>query len=152
MHLTSTDSLPSESDDGLRPIPLPDGLTNFFWDAAAEGRLSVQQCEACGRLQYPPDVVCTECQSESLGHIDVSGRGTLYSFAIVDRAFHPGFVSHLPYVVALVELAEQPGLRIVANVIDADPQSVTVGMPVEVCFERRREMSLPQFRPVKMAP
>ena len=135
----------------LRPPPAPDDLTRFFWDGAAKGRLVLQRCSGCTRLQYPPDVVCNFCQSEALEHSDVSGNGTLYSFAVVDRPFHPGFVSHVPYVVALVDLAEQPDLRMFTNIVDADPQDLTVGMAVEVVFERRGESTLPQFRPARAA-
>ena len=138
----------SPAKEDLRPPPQPDVTTSFFWDAAAQGRLSIQRCSACGYLQHPPDVVCTECQSPDLEPVEVSGRGTLYSFAIADRAFHPGFVAHVPYVVALVELPEQAGLRLLSNVVEAEPEHLRIGMPVEVVFEPRGGMSLPQFRPL----
>jgi uncharacterized OB-fold protein len=133
----------------LRPAPQPDATTSFFWDGASKGRLLLQRCAACGYLQHPPDVVCTECQSAELGQVEMSGRGRLYSFAVADRAFHPGFVSHLPYVVALVELVEQPGLRLLTNIVEADPDRLRIGMPLEVTFEQRGDISLPQFRPAR---
>jgi uncharacterized OB-fold protein len=110
-------------------------------------RLVIQRCPGCGYFQHPPDVVCTECQSEVLEQVEVSGHGQLYSYAVAERAFHPGFVSHLPYVVALVELEEQPGLRLFANIVDADTDHLEVGMPLEVVFEKRGDISLPQFSP-----
>jgi hypothetical protein len=143
----STENSPAAADGDLRPAPQPDDTTKFFWDAAANGRLVLQRCASCHRLQYPPDVVCTYCQSDQLDHAELSGRGTLYSFAVVDRAFHPGFVSCLPYVVALIELAEQADLKILTNVVEADPESLSVGMPMEVRFESRGDVTLPQFRP-----
>jgi len=81
----------------------------------------------------------------------LSGRGTLFSFAVVERAFHPGFVAHLPYVVAMVELVEQPGLRLLTNVVEADPRHLEVGMELEVVFEEREHATLPQFRPVGLS-
>ena len=138
---------PPMTEGDLRPAPRPDDTTRFFWDAAADSRLVLQRCPSCDLFQYPPDVVCTYCQCEQLDHAELSGRGTLYTFAVVDRAFHPGFVSCLPYVVALIELVEQPGLRILTNVVEADPESLAVGMPMEVRFERRGDITLPQFRP-----
>ena len=130
-----------------RPAPAPDDISRFFWDGAAEGRLLVQRCLACGRYQYPPDIICTYCQSETLEAAQVSGRGTLYSFVVVDRAFHPGFVPHLPYVLALVDLEEQDALRLLTNIVDAEPAQLSISMPVEVTFERRGEVTMPQFRP-----
>ena len=130
-----------------RPLPLPDEVSAFFWDGAREGRLLIQRCAACSRFQYPPDVVCTFCQSLAVEATAVSGRGTLYSYSVVDRAFNQGFVDALPYVLALVELDEQPGLRMIANVVDAGPTPLEVGMAVEVTFEDRGEIVMPQFRP-----
>jgi uncharacterized OB-fold protein len=109
----------------------------------------VQRCSACGYLQHPPDVVCTECQQAELEHVELSGQGHLYSFAVAERAFHPGFVSYLPYVVALVELVEQPGLRLLTNIVEADPNLLRIGMPLEVTFEKRGHIGLPQFRPAR---
>lgn len=94
--------------------------------------------------------MCLSCQSSSVEPAELSGRGTVYSFAVVERAFHPGFVQYLPYVVALVELVEQPGLRMFTNIVDCDPSELAVGDPVEVVFEHRAAAILPQFRPAKV--
>jgi uncharacterized OB-fold protein len=135
-----------------RPRPAPDETSAPFWDGARDGRLVVQRCAACERYQYPPDVACVHCQATELVPTEVSGRGVLWSFAVVDRAFHAGFVEAVPYVVALVELDEQPGLRLVTNVVDASPDELEVGMAVRVTFEARGDVALPQFRPVGATP
>ncbi len=132
-----------------RPVPAADDITRFFWDAAGENRLLLQRCTACQRFQYPPDVVCTFCQCEELAPTEVSGRGTLYSVVVVDRAFHPGFVPHLPYMLALIELDEQPALRILTNVVDATEEELEIGMAMRVTFETRGEVTLPQFTPAR---
>jgi uncharacterized OB-fold protein len=130
-----------------RPIPELDELSTFFWEGARKGLLLVQRCSACLRFQYPPDVVCVSCQCLDMTPTAVSGRGVLYSFAIVDRPFHAGFVEAVPYVVALVELAEQSGLKMLTNLVGADPAGLLVGMPVEVTFEDTGRVVLPEFRP-----
>jgi uncharacterized OB-fold protein len=133
----------------LRPAPQPDEVTSFYWEAADEGRLVLQRCEACGRFQYPPELVCTYCQHQSFEHVELSGAATLYSFCLVERPFHAGFVSQVPYVLALVELVEQPGLRLLTNILEADVDQLSIGMELEVCFEKLGETHLPQFRPAK---
>jgi uncharacterized OB-fold protein len=132
----------------LRPRPEPDESSAPFWDGAAVGRLVLQRCASCTRYQYPPDVVCVHCQSPDIEFTTMSGRGTLYSYAIVDRAFHAGFVEALPYVVALVELDEQAGLKLLTNIVEAEPSTLQIGMPLEVVFEARGDVVIPQFRPV----
>jgi uncharacterized OB-fold protein len=129
-----------------RPRPQPDDATRFYWEAAADHRLVLQRCRSCQRLQFPPDVCCVHCGAGSFDPVGVSGRGTIYSWAVVDRALHAGFVDALPYVVALIELVEQPGLRILANVIGTSPGELACGLPVEVTFEQRGDVTLPQFR------
>lgn len=132
-----------------RPIPELDDVSRFFWEGAREGLLLVQRCAACHLFQYPPDVVCITCQSLELAPTAVSGRGSVYSYAIVDRAFHSGFVDAVPYVVVLVELAEQTGLKMLTNLVEASPSEVRIGMPVEVTFEDSGRTVLPQFRPLR---
>jgi uncharacterized OB-fold protein len=132
----------------LRPVPVPDEYNRFYWDAAAAHRLVLQRCDRCARFQYPPDVVCVHCQSVDMTPTELSGRGTLYSFAVLDRSFHPGWTTPPSYVVALVELDEQPGLRMLTNVVDIGEQELAVGMPMEVTFEERPQITVPQFRPV----
>jgi hypothetical protein len=134
-----------------RPVPEPDEVTAFFWDAAREGRLEIQRCESCELYQYPPDVACVHCQSTELTPTPVSGRGSLYSYTRVDRAFHAGFAQKLPYVIGLIELEEQPGLKVLTNIVGAGPEDLKVGMPLEVTFEIRGEITLPQFRPATEA-
>ena len=39
-------------------------------------------------------------------------------------------------MIAIVELAEQADLRIATNIVDCEPDSVHIGLPVKVRFER----------------
>ena len=130
-----------------RPRPAPDPYTAFFWSAAAEGRLEIQRCATCGRWQYPPGVGCPACLGDELVPTPVSGRGTVYSFTVVRQAFDAAFIDHLPYVVALVSLEEDPAVRLITNLVDVDPGAVTVGMPVEVAFLPVVDTAVPVFRP-----
>lgn len=76
----------------------------------------------------------------------MSGRGTVYSFNVMHQVYHPGFAPEVPYPVVLVELEE--GCRILSNVVECPVDRLRIGLPVEVCFERRsEEIVLPQFRP-----
>jgi uncharacterized OB-fold protein len=128
------------------PIPVPDTVSAFYWEAAGRGELAALRCSSCGLLHHPPDVACPHCGGTGLEPEALSGRGTVYASAVARQAFDTSFVDELPYVVALIELAEQPGLRVLANVIDVAPEAVAVGTPVEVAFERRGDVALPQFR------
>lgn len=130
-----------------RPLPLPDDVSRFFWNAASEQRLALQRCAECKKLQYPPEVCCIHCQSQDFDIVEANGRGVLYAYSTVSRPLHAGFVDALPYVVALVELDEQPGLRMITNLVDIpEGTQLQSGMPVELVFEDRGAITLPQFR------
>lgn len=58
---------------------IPDELTQPFWDAANEGRLVIQNCNACDRLQHPPAPTCAQCGSGGLEWKVMSGRGKIYN-------------------------------------------------------------------------
>ncbi len=131
------------------PLPLPNELTQPFWDGAAKGQLVIQSCNACGHLQHAPEPVCSACLSFDLGSKAVSGKGSVYTFCIPTQAFHPYFADKLPFVLAVVELDDQPGLKMITNIVDVDTDSVKVGDRVEVTFNPLGdEFMLPVFRPV----
>lgn len=129
-----------------RPRP---GLTQDnrpFFDAAAEGRLVIQQCSACRVFQHPPAPRCAACGSYEMQWIDASGEGAVYAFTVAHHPQVDGF--EYPLVVAVIELAE--GTRLVSNVIGCDPAEVHIGMPVAVRFvDVDDELRLPLFAPVR---
>jgi uncharacterized protein len=129
-------------------MPIADETTAFYWDAAREGRLEVQRCAACSRWHFPPVIACPACQSEQLVPTPVSGRGVVYSFTRVEQPLGPvGEGPATPFTLALIELPEQAGLRLLTNIVQTEAETVRVGMPVEVVFESYEGGVLPQFRP-----
>ena len=133
------------------PRPAPDALTTAFWDGCREGELRILRCDRCSRYIHWPRPVCSACLSTELTPRPVSGRGTLYSYTVADQAFHPWFADKVPYVLIVVQLAEQPGLRMVSNLVDHD-DDYAVDDPVEVVFrEVEPGLVLPLFRPVRSA-
>jgi uncharacterized OB-fold protein len=91
--------------------------------------------------------VCRDCLSDDVAPAPVSGRGVVYSFTVNHQEWAPGME---PYVIVLVELDEQPGLRVVSNLVGCRPEHVEIGMRVEVTFRREDDgepVWLPQFRP-----
>lgn len=108
------------------PIPVPDPDTAPFWDGLRQGTLMMCRCDDTGAWIHPP----LERSPHTGGPVhfeEVSGRGTIFSYIVVHQALVPGRTP--PYVIAIVELDEQPGLRINA-VIDVDPAAVRIGQAV----------------------
>ena len=131
-------------------LPSPPALTaeaRHYFAAAARGRLELQFCQSCAAPWFFPRPTCPRCGGDDYRWAPVSGGGVVESFTIVTRAPSPAFRDLLPYVVAVVALAEGP--RMIANIVGADALEVTIGAPVEVVFETRGEGRVPQFACVR---
>jgi uncharacterized OB-fold protein len=125
--------------------PAPDNTSKPFWQAGAYGELRVQRCSSCLVYHHPPGVRCANCGSRKLAFEAVSGHGTIYSFVVNHQQWHPSYPT--PYVIASVELLEQPGLRLITNIVDCDLDDVVIGMPVSVVFEPLGAYFVPLFTP-----
>ena len=130
-----------------RPIPQPDEVTQPYWDAAKRGELVMQRCGSCQRWIFQPKLACPSCHSDELVWEPVSGIGTIYSFVKVHPPVLPAFKEKTPYLVVLVELAEDPGLRVLGNLLDHDTSAARIGHPVAVVYESLDDgVVLPQWQ------
>lgn len=130
-----------------RPRPLATVYSGFFWDGARHGQLLIQHCTACSRFAHPPGPICPSCGSREIAPVAVSGRGTLHSYCLIHHVFHPAFKVQVPYFVARVELHEQKGLFLVANLRNCPRDGARVGLQLRVIFEPVGDDVLPQFEP-----
>jgi uncharacterized protein len=117
-----------------------------FWTGGASGRLLITRCEDCGYWIHPPTPVCPICRGTAIEPHPVSGRGVVMSFSIVHYQWLPE--PQTPYIVVLVELIEQVGLRLTSRLVGVDPHDVAIGTQVGVCFERVEDVWLPLFNPI----
>jgi uncharacterized protein len=130
------------------PVPAPGPLTRFYWEAVDRHQLMILRCQTCGHYVHYPRPICDRCQSMELAPGEVSGRATLYSYTVVMQAFHPYFVDRIPYVLAVVELVEEPGLRVTTNIVGVPEEDLKIGMPLEVVFTAVTDyLTLPMFEP-----
>jgi uncharacterized OB-fold protein len=128
-----------------RPAPVVTDDSQTFWEAASDHRLVAQRCSACGRFRHPPRPMCPECHSIDDDTVELSGTGTVYSYAILHHPQHPAF--SYPVVAVLVDLDE--GVRIVSNLVGVGPGDVAIGMRVRVTFEAtEHDMAVPVFEPI----
>lgn len=128
-----------------KPIPeITPGMAPF-WAAARERRLIVQRCSGCGALRFPARPICSRCLGRAAEWVPVSGRGEIFSVAVMHQAAHPAFAAEAPYAVVIVALEE--GVHMLSGVVNVAARDVRIGMPVEVTFEARGDVLLPVFQP-----
>ena len=139
----------------LRLAPHPSAESRAFWTGGRNGELLITRCQNCGHFFHPPGPACWRCRSTNVAIEPVSGRATVAAYTVNRQRWIPGFEP--PYIVAMVELVDEPDVRLISNIVDIAIEDIAVGMEVEVFFEDWTAMSgeedsrvwLPLFRPVR---
>lgn len=127
-------------------LPTPDDETHPFWDAARVGQLLIKRCADCGRAHFYPRPFCPFCWSSAVSWEAASGQAALYTWSVVHHNDLPPFSERIPYVAAVVDLAEGP--RMMTNVVDCDPDRLEVGMRLRVAYrELADDVTVPVFTP-----
>jgi uncharacterized protein len=132
-----------------RPLPEPTELTEGFWTAAGKHELVAQRCAACDLLRHYPRPICPSCAGTAWHWHRLSGHGSIYTYTVTHRAFHPAWADQVPYAVVTVDLDE--GVRMVGQFHGADLDRLQIGGRVEVRFDEYadatgRSMTLPGFQ------
>lgn len=130
----------------FRNVPTVEEETRPYWEGCKRHELMIQKCNGCGSYQHPPRGFCGECYKMDIAWQKSTGKGTVWTYTVTYRNQDPGFRHLVPYVMAYVELEE--GIKMMTNIVDCDPESVRIGMPVEVTFDDVNEnISIPHFKP-----
>jgi uncharacterized OB-fold protein len=137
------------TDVPFRILPRLTDRNRHFWTGGEVGELRFLRCRDCGYYIHPPLPRCPQCHSERVAPEAVSGAATVATFSINHQPWMPG--PELPYVVAIVEIVEQPSVRLTTNIVGCAPDDVRIGMPVRVTFEHHEDPDgdvwLPLFEP-----
>jgi uncharacterized OB-fold protein len=113
----------------MRKIPAPsvNPENKAFFDAAAQGKLLIKRCNACGEVHHYPRAICPLCFSDKTEWRDAKGTGTIYTYSVLRRGVPE------PYCIAYVTLEE--GVSMLTNIVDCDFDAVKIGMKVKVTFK-----------------
>ncbi len=139
----------------LRLAPSPTAESHAFWTGGQQGQLLINRCQSCGHFFHPPGPACWRCRSTDVAAEPVSGRATVVAYTVNRQKWIPGFEP--PYIVAIVELDDEPDVRLITNVVGVPIGDVGIGMAVEVFFEdwtvpsgdEDSRVWIPLFRPVQ---
>lgn len=136
------------------PLPLITDENRFFWQGGRDGVLQIMRCDDCAWWIHQPEPVCPVCLGERITPHATTGLGKVAAFTVNHQQWVPNL--EVPYVIAIVELDEQVGLRLMTRLIGVDAVTaadggVHVGLRVEVDFEQHDDVWLPLFRPVASA-
>ena len=127
----------------FRVMPAVTPENEHFWRGGADGELRFLRCGDCLAWIHPPQPVCPRCLSRSVGAAASSGRGVIHTFTVNHQPWYPNLDP--PYVIAVVELADESGLRLTTNIVNCEPEEVSIGAAVHVVFEEYDGVWLPFF-------
>ena len=125
-----------------------------FFDGCRAGELRVQRCRDTGRLIFPPREVSPWGTHAEPEWVALSGRGTIWSFAVPHPPLLPWYAERAPYAVVVVALDEDPRIRLVGNLLareggaidEVDPATLEIDTPVRAVFEPvTDEITLPRW-------
>lgn len=132
-----------------KPVPVPQGESDFYWQKAKEHELWLRFCNDCQDAYFYPRDISPCCFSRNTDWVQASGNAKLFTYAIVHRPPHPGwYPDGVPFVTAIVELEEGP--KMATNIVmdDPTPEKLQIGMNLEVVFEDITDtIALPKFKP-----
>ena len=128
-----------------RPLPEVTPMNTWFWTSGEHDVLRIQGCGDCGKLVHPPVPICPRCRSANRVIKDTSGIAVIVGLTVNAQMWHPAFPP--PYVIAIVALAEDYGVRLTTNIVGCETSDVKVGQEVTVVFEQHDDVWLPLFTP-----
>tara|TARA_R110002110_G_scaffold23147_3_gene88692 strand:- start:662 stop:1057 length:396 start_codon:yes stop_codon:yes gene_type:complete len=131
----------------MRPLPELTAENTAFWTGGAEGRLIIAFCSDCAAAIHPPQLVCPQCWCETVERKAVPGTGTVYSYTVNHQPWAPDMP--VPFALAVVDVDNAPGVRVTAEVVNTDPEKVSIGQRMRVTFLNVDDVWLPQWEPVQ---
>ena len=130
--------LPDLSDEQLRP----------YWDYLKRHEFRLQKCQQCGHIRFPVLPICTDCLSDRTEWVELSGKGTVWSWVLFHQLYNPAWAADVPYNVVYVLLDE--GVGLITNLVNVNNDDIFIDMPVEIYFDDvTDEVTLPKFQPIR---
>jgi uncharacterized OB-fold protein len=113
------------------------------------GKLLVNRCSNCGYWIYPHRPLCPECLSWDVIPTEVCGDGTVFMFTLIHQERDPLGNLPGPMPLAAVELAEQPGLRYLATIVNCATDELRIDLAVRLIWVERDGLAWPAFEPTR---
>ncbi len=136
-------------DKPFRVLPKVTDANAHFWRGGEHGRLQFLRCKPCGTWIHPTSPRCPACLGKDLEVAAASGRATVLTFTFNHQPWVPS--SDHPYPIAIVEIEEQEGVRLMTNLVNVAPEDVAIGLLVQVVFEPHEDVWIPLFEPTDAA-
>lgn len=99
-------------------------------------RLEANQCTKCGKIFFPPRLICSKCKSREFGTVKLPEEGKIFSFTII-RTSSSEFREYSPFAIAIIELDN--GVKLTTQVVDCNFEDLEIGKRIKIVFRRIQE-------------
>lgn len=99
-------------------------------------RLEASKCKSCGKINFPPRLVCPNCRSREFETIKLSDEGKILTYTII-RVASDTYSFGTPYGVAIIELNE--GAKLMAQITDTKLEDISIGKKVKIVFRKIKD-------------
>ncbi|MFQ5772077.1 MAG: Zn-ribbon domain-containing OB-fold protein [bacterium] len=96
-------------------------------------RLEAAQCQGCGKIHFPPRLICPDCQSRNFQVVKLQDEGKVVTYTVIHVAPEQ-FATQTPYIIGIIELND--GVKITSQIVDCTLEEVNIGDPVKVVFRK----------------
>jgi len=127
-----------------KSLPKINKVDQPYWEGAAAGKLLLQKCKYCGKVQFFPRVACVDCFGE-MDWIEAKGTGKIHTFTLVRVPRNPAFKEDVPIYYINVILDE--GVIMESRLVGDSKEKVKLGDRVKVVFQETHDpkIRLPCF-------
>ena len=112
------------------------GSPRYWREIPQRYRYEAARCKGCGKIHFPPHLVCSQCRGREFDKTTLAQRGSIETFTVI-RVAPTGFGDQAPYAVAVIKLED--GVKLTAQVVDCDVEQLQIGQPLRLEFRRVNE-------------
>jgi uncharacterized OB-fold protein len=107
------------------------GSARYWREIPQRYRYEAARCNACGKIHFPPRMVCRGCGGTAFSKTTLAQEGTIETFTVI-RVPPTGFVAEAPYAVGIVKLDD--GVKVTAQIVDVALDQLEIGQRVRIEF------------------
>ena len=111
-------------------------VPSYWREMPQRYRLQAAKCNKCGKVYFPPRLVCAQCGSREFDSIDLKDEGTVETFTVI-RVAPSQFAMQVPYALGIVRMEDE--VRLLTQITDCEPEEIEIGMPVKIEFRKISE-------------
>ncbi len=109
------------------------GPARYWREVPQRYRYEAAKCAKCGKVFFPPRLVCNKCHSKEFTQTTLAQTGSIETFTVI-RVAPTGFGDEAPYAVGIIKLDD--GVRITAQITDCELDKLDIGQKVRLEFRR----------------